>query len=261
MKKLFIGLFLVLMSPVIIFAGLYIYLGYLLPVVRDVQYYANRDKSCADYADPVRIKINNRNFTIPASYYDSKSLAWCWGGYSGYCTNSQSRKVFGKDESGEEITGFCQKNSDAPFLVKGANLFFDRYTKNALDVELSAYGLPDKEYKIKNLTLMHIQRWSKAAYCKEVDDNSPKLFGNPVIFSCHDNVVQGVVKETNCWMKGLVYDDVYFFQTGSFSVEALPPEYWKSYVREIENVFSGFMVENPEPSYPRVCANMNKESD
>jgi len=94
---------------------------------------------------------------------------------------------------------------------------------------------------------MSIERWSISDYCKQADSSSPKLFDNPVIFDCYN--------ENNCNLKGLISDDVYFFQTGSFSKTDLPPEYWPAYIKEIEKVITGLIDKKPSSSYPHICSN------
>ena len=260
MKKFFISVLLILMLPIIIFAVLYVYVQYVLPFQREIQFYANRNRSCEEPADPVRIRINSKEFTIPADYFDNQSLSWCWGFYTGYCTDSQSRKNFHESNAGKETTGFCQKDSDSPFVLKGINLFFERYTKNALKIKLSAVGLPVRNYELKNISLMHMQRWSISDYCKKANDSSPKIFGNPIIFDCYESVGDGLLENKRCTIKGIVDDDVYFFQTGSFSIDELPVEYWESYVKEIEDMINGIILEEPKSSYPQICTDIVKEN-
>ena len=249
----------ILLSPVIFIASIFMIFEYVLPLKREIDYFSNRERTCQQRADPVRIKINSRYYTIPADIFDGQSLAWCWGFYTASCTNSQTRKSFYDQKNGKETTGFCQKDSDPPFTLKGINLFFERYSKNALKIKLSATNLPEIDYELKKLSLMHIQRWSLSDYCSKADNNSPKIFGYPVIFECNNKLGENLLQNTSCSLKGLVSDDVYFFLTGRFSIAELPPEYWSTFVENIEDVITDMMKEKPSIPYPQICMDVTKK--
>ena len=94
MKKLFLSKFIILLSRLIVVGWVLVIFYFAPQIAREIKYYPNRERACEERADPIRIKINSRSFTIPADYDDNQSLSRCWGFYTAYCTKSQSRKSF-----------------------------------------------------------------------------------------------------------------------------------------------------------------------
>lgn len=222
------------------------------------------DKQCDTFADPVRVRIHNTRFNLPAAYepiFNSKLNAL------GMPEVEAPRAVKFKTQDGAKFNkGYCQKTTSPEIRVWGFSLTvgkLDIAKKPAVKVyddESDVYGF-GSEYMINVLpTHGHLRQnycevWTANSFSigerKRLAENSlfyemnsktkdyyisdqVTLFGNPVVIACNQDRSCGLMAPINNDAEAEV----------NFTLDEIKPDAWPDFISEYQRFLSSLMPDN-----------------
>ncbi len=245
---LFLIVVMVLLSPFVL---------YLIEPLRMQWKYANNfERTCEKRADPVRVKVGNMLFSLPADLFKPKNLNRCYGGiyYGSHrgCVYGQKRKSFIDEKTGHAVEGFCQKKTDPPFQVW--RLFF--LDTDGFVLNLTADQKPNLVYRIHDLRFYDNEYSSIRGHCLRLNGNPMNTFNNATLFS---NPISVIGDYTSPFVKFSVLFGNKILLTSSISTKSVPYEYLPSFFSELENKLEGYIVKQPFSFGFNVCSKFDKE--